>query len=302
MRTIALISRRGALLGAVLGLLAGASACQSPGEQAAQLRLKFIDDTLLTTSEALARDNDGLVKAIHAQVDKNQRPPAELRVLRRAEAVHDSTQQLIGYLRELRGRLLRQTGNELHFRQLDGRREVAALLGRGSAADSLHRRLRHHARYLQQLAPAPDPLPPADFTDAAVTGALATLAGQETRLLLREAEALTVLQARVMTSVLKTSYRALAGAETNVVAPGTTYRADLLLAAALYRPTGFTMTANGQPVAAGPDGFGQVAFAVPPLRGAARRQASWVGSITVRHNGRDTTFQATVPYTIVPRR
>ncbi|RTQ52520.1 hypothetical protein EJV47_05775 [Hymenobacter gummosus] len=304
-RAVFPIFRRSTLLGGAFILLVGAPACQSRADQAAQLRLKFIDDTLLTTNDELSRDNDQAVKGIRAQVERNQRQPAELRVLRRAEAVHDSTRQLVDYLRGLRDRLLRQTDNEHYFRQLGGRREVAALLGGpGTAADTLHRQLRAYTRYLRQVAPAADSaaLPPADFAEASVAGALATLASQETRLLLREAAGLAALQRRVTVNTLDHSYRVLATAEDNVVAPGTTYRANLLLAAALHRPTSFAMTANGQPVAPGPDGFGQVEFAVPSLRGAARRQARWTATITVRQYGRDSTFRVQVPYTIVPRR
>lgn len=306
MRISTPILRHCLLLGGLPGLLAGTSACQSDASKTAQLRLKRIDDTLLAGNEELRHENDWTIKAIQAQIEKNRQPAAELRVLHQAEALRDSTRQLVSYLHQLRGRLVHQTGNELYFRQLAGHREVAALLGSSATADTLQRQLRTYAGYLRQIAPAADALVPSvpapDFTGASVAGALATLAQQETLLLLREAGALATLQQRIEKNVSKKSYRALASAEDNEVMPGATYRASFGLAAALYRPTGFAMTANGAPVAIGPDGFGQVAFAVPPLGGAARRQASWVGSITVRTNGRESTFRVRVPYTIVRRR
>ncbi|WP_171025477.1 hypothetical protein [Hymenobacter jeollabukensis] len=293
------------------GVLLAVASCQPAGRSAELLRLEYINDALLATNAELWRTNEHTLRAIHAQVDRNQRQPSDTLALRRAEAVHDSTRHLLGYLQSLRERLLRATGNAARFEHLDAHREVADLLG-AAVVDSLQIQLRRHDALLRQ------PLPPAagtnlasgatlapepaafDFTDAPLVAVLAALAERESRALLDEETVLAALRARTEAGVLKPTPRPLAIAVNATVAPGATYRATLLLTTALNANRTLKMTCNGQPISVDAAGYGQVAFVVPALpSGLTRRRAEWTGTITHRYLGRDTTFHVRVPYTIV---
>ncbi|WP_345226037.1 hypothetical protein [Hymenobacter koreensis] len=268
----------------------------------AELRLKFIDNTLMRSNEEMLQANRYVVRGIEARTQKNQYPPspADVAILRQAEAVHDSTQQLVTHLHELREQLLSRTGNQTRFQELDGRLEVAALLGEEPGqgnASTLSLRLSRYYRYLHQVAPAAQAgHSVTDFADASVAAALATLARYEAQVLLREEAALNVLEAKVRAALPKPNFRLLASAESQTVAPGTTYRAELMLAQALSLPSrGLTMSANGQPVTVGTDGFAPVTFTAPDRPG----QHYWDGAIRYQVGSRDSVFRVRVPYTVL---
>ncbi|MCC3156974.1 hypothetical protein LJ737_06980 [Hymenobacter sp. 15J16-1T3B] len=290
---------RAAVCAGLIGLLL--AGCQSKERTATLLRLQFIDDTLLNSNDELLIANGNAVRGIHAQVEKNRRQPADTLVLRQAEAVHDATRALVDQLRRLRERLLRQTDNWQRFEHLDERQAVAALLQTGPpgarVADTLARRLRAHARLLQPLVPAASPLPSFDEAEMPVVGALAALAEREARALLLEETALAYLSRQVSSGTLTTRWRPMVTAQASTVAPGATYRAELMLARVLVSasPRLLTMTADGQPVALDSAGVGHVAFGA-----GAPRRATWQGRISYRNYGRDTTFRITVPYTVGP--
>ncbi|RAK69871.1 hypothetical protein [Hymenobacter edaphi] len=300
--------RRFALLAALAAAGLSTPACQSGADSdVALLRLRLVDDALLAGNNEALHANEGTVKLLHALTERNRNAPADVVLLGQAEAVHDSTRALVGHLRDVREQLLRRTDNHVHFKHLNELRAVASLLpgGEQGAAGGLQRRLTRHARLLGQVVPdrraAAKPLH-ADFAAASVASALAALARLEAGVLLRETEALASLQARVGPTDLPVTARAWATAEARTVAPGSTYKAELYLAQALYRPGHLTMTANGQPVSIDAGGFGRVAFTAPALGGALRRQLAWEGTVRVRLAGHDTTFRVRVPYTVVRRR
>ncbi|GAB2967763.1 hypothetical protein GCM10027048_43150 [Hymenobacter coalescens] len=308
------LGRRTLLAGLLAGLLTG---CQSDERTAALLRLQLIDDALLSGSEQLWKANEQTLRGIQAQVERNRanrsdQPAADSLVLRQAQQARAATRAVVDHLRRLREQLRRQTGNLPYLKQPDEHHAVAALLQAGPAgarvADSLARHLSAHARQLRQLAPA-RPAAPADSLlelpaltgeDMPLVGALAALAEHETRALLREEAALNRLRARIPNGVLQPRLQPLVTAQARTVAPGATYRAELLLARVLAPSAAsppLRMTADGQPVPVDAAGVGRVAFAVPA---GQTGRAVWTGTITYRYFGRDTTFRVQVPYTIVP--
>ncbi|RZJ93833.1 MAG: gliding motility protein GldM, partial [Hymenobacter sp.] len=93
---------------------------------------------------------------------------------------------------------------------------------------------------------------------------------------------------------------AFASAESNTVAAGTKYKAELFLTAAA---SGLkqNMTYNGSALAVDPKtNHGKIEFTARPgsFDAAGNAKASWTGSIRINQNGRDTTFKVTVPYTV----
>ncbi|KAA9339694.1 hypothetical protein F0P96_03505 [Hymenobacter busanensis] len=284
------------------------TACQSRhAREAAELKLLQIDGLLLNSNNALIHSNEVLLRGLQAKAEKNRNTPADLALLKQGKAVHDTSHALVERLREVREMLLRQTDNQAGIKHLGGEKEVAALMQ--SEAPRLQKVLARHAGFLQRAASAKNTTSVApttkttkgaiDFTDVSLAAALTALSQQEAEALLLETRTLTELQTRIGAAELTTTLRPLVTAEANTVAPGETYRAQLVLAHALNSPGALTMTANGQPLTVGADGIAHVRFVVPSLGGAARKQASWLGVIRGRWNGLDTTFQIRVPYTIV---
>jgi gliding motility-associated protein GldM len=93
---------------------------------------------------------------------------------------------------------------------------------------------------------------------------------------------------------------AFASAESNTVAAGTKYKAELFLTAAA---SGLkqNMTYNGSPLAVdSKTNHGMIEFTARPgnFDASGNAKANWTGSIRINQNGRDTTFKVTVPYTI----
>jgi len=143
------------------------------------------------------------------------------------------------------------------------------------------------------------------FRDATVAEALAALAQLEATVLTSENAALQS-QSIVLAcggNIVFDRVGAWAIAESNTVAAGTEYRADLVLASSLTI-AGMTMSANGQPIAVRPGGAGRVRFTADP-RLLGNRQAvtaHWDGLIRVKSaytQSGDTTYKVRVPYHIV---
>ena len=93
---------------------------------------------------------------------------------------------------------------------------------------------------------------------------------------------------------------AFASAESNTVAAGTKYKAELFLTASAtgLRPS---MTLNGSPLSVDQASqHGKVEFTARPgsFDKDGNAKASWTGTVRVNTNGRDTTFKVLVPYTI----
>jgi len=117
-------------------------------------------------------------------------------------------------------------------------------------------------------------------------------------MLARQAQILQHIAQATANPYWPTRLVATASAESNVVAPGATYRAELGLVS--YYPADklkMHMTCNGQPVPIGSDGIGQASFRAPTRPGPA----TWTGAIRLNQNGRDTTFKVTVPYRVARR-
>jgi hypothetical protein len=151
---------------------------------------------------------------------------------------------------------------------------------------------------LRQVSPSASlPLLLAKGPPTTVAQTLADLAITEQQLLGNEARALNFIGKTLAHRKLLFEPLALAIAQRNVVAPGDTYRARLLLATHLPAAVYQVMSCNGQPVPVDSLGIGQVRFRAPLRIGFA----NWTGTISLNQNGRDTTFTVRVPYRVVRR-
>lgn len=146
------------------------------------------------------------------------------------------------------------------------------------------------------------------FRDATATEGLAALAQLEATVLTSEGAALLAQSTMLACggNIVFDKVGAWAIAESNTVAAGTEYRADLVLVSSLTI-AGMNMSANGQPIAVMPSGIGRVRFVADPqlLGNRPEVTAHWNGLIRVKsaytHSG-DTAYKVRVPYRIVRSR
>jgi hypothetical protein len=143
------------------------------------------------------------------------------------------------------------------------------------------------------------------FRDATATEALAALAQLEATILTSEGAALLAQSTMLACggNIIFDKVGAWVIAESNTVAAGTEYRADLVLASSLTI-AGMDMSANGQSIAVQPDGIGRVRFTADPslLGNKQEVTAYWNGLIRVKSaytQSGDTTYKVRVPYHIV---
>jgi hypothetical protein len=246
-------------------------------------------------NEKLVRSADYTVKGIQANVARNRRQPAEVAVLRRAEETLRRIKQLTDTLKASSNRLRLATGNAIT--PLPLLRPQAPV---GAAQQAIRQHIAACMDTLYRLAPTTaTQIAKSAFTeDTPVVELLAEFSQLESSVLTSQTHLLNSLAGLVSNTTLKQYLQAAATAESNIVAPGDTYHARLLVIAS-STPTRapLSMTCNGQPIPVGPTGIGQVRFRAPARPGPA----TWTGTIRLNSNGRDTTFRVTVPYRVARR-
>lgn len=289
------------------------------------LKFKFLDDSLFGINEKVAKSNDGTVKGIQAQVEKNRNQPSDVAVLRQSEEIRDRAKEMVTYIRGVREKLLTATENKgkNEFKNMSAEDKVAiTMLGgkRDGAGYALKDELNKYSSYIQKFVPGATPLAldakddamvlekaqknknfaELNFENTPVVAALAVLSQKEAEVLKYESDALAAQSAKVGGNVIVFDrIGAFASAESNTVAAGTKYKAELFLTASAsgLNPS---MTLNGSPLRVGPDGKGKIEFTAAPggFDDAGNAKKSWSGTIRFKQNGRDTTFKVTVPYVV----
>ncbi len=291
------------------------------------LKFKFIDDSLLGVNDKTSNANDGTVKGIQEAVAKNRNQAADIAVLKASEDIRTKTKETIAYLREVRDKLVTATENAKGtnaYKDMSAEDKVAVtMLGssRNGLAYPLQTKLNSYSDYIKQYVPDAAPLAldarndkmivdeeqksknfaELNFENTPLVAALAVLSQKETQVLEYEADALQKQAEKVgAKTIVFDKIGAFASAESNTVAAGTKYKAQLFLTASAsgLRPT---MTLNGSPLPVdAATQRGKVEFTARP--GAfdkdGNAKASWNGTIRVNTNGRDTTFKVNVPYTV----
>lgn len=291
------------------------------------LKFKFLDDSLFGINEKVSKSNDGTVKGIAAQVEKNRNTAADVAVLKQSEEIRERTKQMIDYLRGVRDKLVTATENtkgKNEYKNMSAEDKVAiTMLGgkKNGAAYEMKNKLNEYSSYIKSFVPSAEPLAldakddkmvtdpeqrsknfaELNFENTPLVAALATLSQKETEVLKYESDALAAQSAKVGGNIIVfDKVGAFASAESNTVAAGTKYKAELFLTASAtgLRPT---MTLNGSPLSVdGSTGKGKVEFTARPgsFDAAGNAKAQWTGTIRFKQNGRDTTFKVTVPYTV----
>lgn len=305
-------------------------------QSAVILKFKFIDDSLLNVNDKTSMSADGTIKGIQAAVIKNQNQSKDKAVLAESEEIRQKTKETIAYLREVRDKLVVAGGNPkgaTEYKDINAEDIVATtMIGSGDKKNGLgyplKTKLNEFSSYIQKFVPGTtvSALALDGKEDVRVTGAkdehtkeqrskdfaqlnfestplaaaLATLSQKETEVLKLEADALSAQAQKVgAKTIVFDKIGAFASAESNTVAAGTKYKAELFLTASASSISP-KMTLNGSPLAVGPDGHGKVEFTARPgsFDASGNAKANWTGTIRFNQNGRDTTFKVLVPYTI----
>jgi len=291
------------------------------------LKFKFIDDSLTDVNAKTDKAADGTIEGIKAAVAKNRNQASDMAVLKTSEDIREKTKAMVAHLQEVRDKLVTATENSKgknDYKNMSAEDKVAiTMLGgkQNGLAYPMQKQLNDYSAYIKQYVP--DALPLAldaksddriaknseqknksfaelNFENTPLVAALAVLSQKETEVLKYQSDALQAQANKVGAKTLVfDKLGAFASAESNTVAAGTKYKADLFLTASAsnLRPT---MTYNGSPLSVGPDGHGKVEFTARPggFDASGNAKASWTGTIALKGSGRDTTFRVTVPYTI----
>ncbi|MGI4870301.1 MAG: hypothetical protein ACRYFX_03875 [Janthinobacterium lividum] len=289
------------LFGILLALLAGTWATASYYRQQNRLyvQLQQLGNVLTTENDEATQQADGTLSVIKQVVEKNHNQPTDMAILRRAEDVQSSIANLITTLRAYADELRHTTSNPAAPALLLYPAATGQLLS-PARQQALRQQVAALADTLRRLEPAGVALvaAPAFGSDLPVVEALADLSQLESDLLAHQARALQHLAESVRSSTLVANkLLAAASAESNVLAPGDTYRAELLLVNHFGADLRMHMACNGRPVPVGPDGVGLVRFRAPRQPGPA----TWTGTVRFTENGRDTTYQVTVLYRVARR-
>ena len=289
------------------------------------LKFKFIDDSLLGVNDKTSVAADGTIKGIQDAVVKNQNQARDKTILQESEEIRTKTKELTAYLRGLREKLLKVTENTgPEMTNLSGEDKVAiTMLGgknNGLAYTELKPKLNDYSTFIKKYVPSASPLAldgkedtrvteksqktknfaELNFENTPVVAALATISQKETEVLKYEAEALSAQAQKVgAKTIVFDKIGAFASAESNTVAAGTKYKAELFLTASASSISP-RMTLNGSSLPVSAEGKGKVEFTARPggFDASGNAKSSWTGTIRFNQNGRDTTFTVKVPYTI----
>lgn len=303
-------------------------------QSAVMLKFKFIDDGLIDVNGKTDIAAANTLEGIKAAVKKNENQKNDLRVLEQSEQIRVKTKEMIAYLRDVRDKLIVASGNPkgaTEYKDINADDKVAtAMIGAAGKKNGLgyplKEELNKYASFIRTFVPNATPLAldggqdtritkstdqltkeqkskdfaQLNFENTPLVAALATLSEKETEVLKYEAEALQKQAEKVgAKTIVFDKLGAFASAESNTVAAGTKYKAELFLTASASSLTP-KMTINGSPVTVGPDGRGKIEFTARP--GAfdkdGNAKASWTGSIRINQGGRDTVFTKKFEYTV----
>lgn len=295
--------RRLFLLVLLIGVVSWAALRHYAQQDQLHQQLEQLTAVLTAENNLASRITDDAIKYMEEAAARDRNRPADMALVHRAQALQTRAKQLIETLRTTGDHLRHATGNTA----APPLQHLGTSIGAGLSHDApqrqaLERQLAAYTDTLQRFglldAKTAPLLVPALEPDTPVIEALADLTRLESELLARHTYALQRISDKVGARRWLTQPLAIATAESNVVAPGSTYRARLGVANYFSaNELRMQMTCNGSPVPLTPAGTGLVRFHAPTRPGPA----TWSGTIRVSSNGRDSTFRVTVPYRVARR-
>ncbi|MGI4870757.1 MAG: gliding motility protein GldM [Janthinobacterium lividum] len=297
------------------------------------LKFKFLDDSLTDVNGKTDAAADGTVATIKKAVEKNHNAASDMAVLKQSEEIQAKTQAMVASLHSVREKLITGTGNEAgsnDYKDPDANNKVMPIMIGGKKnglAYPLKTELNSYADYIRAFVPGVTPLAldgkedarinkskeettreqlnkdfaELNFENTPLVAALAVLSQKETEVLKYQADALAVQAAKVgVKNVVFDRLGAFASAESQTVAAGTKYKAELFMTAAATGLRQIMSSSVGAVPVDPKTNHGKVEFVARP--GAfdkdGNAKATWTGSIKINTGGRDTTFKVVVPYTV----
>ncbi|MCC9168455.1 gliding motility protein GldM [Pontibacter harenae] len=298
------------------------------------LKFQFLDSSLQEANSKSKTENagilGGMVQTIEGIKKEGGTPkPKDLQALTKAEEVREQTKDIVEYIQNLRASLVEKSGGTDpetgNYTNPEGNDIVASTMiggGKNGEAYELKNKLDAYTKFLRQysesvppsiaLSGSEDPVAKNDpnqknkdfavlnFEDTPLVAALAVLSQKESEVLKYEATTLQRLAQEMGADVAFTTEDlfAMARAESKVVAAGTKYKADLMIAAssASINPK---MYYQGKPIRV-ENGRGQIEFtaAASNYDADGNSKQTWKGQIVLKQNGRDTTYEVTEEYIV----
>jgi len=254
----------------------------------------FIDKALKAAGDELVQKNTGLVTGIQQEVEKKGNRADDKKVLDKAKKVREMTNEMMTYLDQTREKMVEITGGRDENNQLVGAKDydiVANYMIEKKNGDVLKKKLNDYASQLSQLTGDKSFEPIAKdakelevakhdedqrnktfseyyFGQTPTAAGMATISHLETEVLNYETKALDKLAQAVGAKDFEaTDVFALVRPESNTVAAGAKFRADLFIAAS-SKSASPKFLMDGKELESGTteDGitFGQIEFTASP--------------------------------------
>lgn len=282
----------------------------------------FIDNSLEQSVNETKHKNNNTVERIKSAVDEAGNRKEDAAVLEKAREVRAKTNQVLNVLDSLKQQFVTITGGmdeDGRYRGEKSEDEIADLMIRQGNGEKLKEDLNGYAGYITSatgIEVSPIALDAVDnpvfkenpeqnmksfseitFQSTPMVAGLASLSQLKTEVLARESLALDFLARQVGAKDLKfDNIVAMVRPESNVVAAGTKYKADLFIAAS-SSAVNPVMTMNGKevPVEAG---MGKIEFTATADKYDAdnRAEKSYKASITVEQGSNKETYEQTFSY------
>lgn len=282
----------------------------------------FIDNSLEQAVDNSKIKNNNTVDRIKAAVEDAGNRKEDVAVLQKAREVREKTNQVVNILDSLKSTFVTITGGleeDGTYKGIKNEDEIADLMVRQKHGEQLKEDLNAYASYIASttgLDISPIALDAIDnptfkddpeqnmksfseitFQSTPMVAGLASLSQLKTEVLARETVALDHLARQVGAKDLKfDNIVAMVRPESNVVAAGTKYKADLFIAAS-SSAVNPVMTLNGKEIPV-EGGMGQIEFTANADKYDAdnRAEKSFKASIMVEQGGNKETYEQTFSY------
>lgn len=287
----------------------------------------LINDAFVETNNSKVAENIGRISNIQNAVEEGGGRDRDKAVLTKAQQVREETSRVYNLIEDYKTQLVEMTGNKDENGNYVGQKDIDAssyLFVQEKEGDKLRDELNNYSKFLRDIT-GDDEIPniAKDAKDIEIykndpnqrkkgfaelnfghntpmVGALASLSQMQSDVIIEETKALEDLAREVGADKLDFDVIVpMVRPESNVVAAGTKYRADMFIAASSSSVTP-TMTLNGKEINV-EGGFGKVEFTATPgsYDKSGNAKKSYIGAISVKlPGGRDTTFVDTISYTV----
>ncbi len=285
-------------------------------------RFIFIDRSLEQAVTNNQQKNGNTVERMQATVEEAGKRADDMSVLNKAKEVRKKTSEVLTMLEGYKEQFVNMTGGldeDQNYRGIKNEEEIANLMVREGKGNQLKEDLNNFSKYLENITNSQfDPIAydgkdhptfkndpnqnkknfsELNFQSTPMVAALATLSQFKNEVVARETKALDELARKVGAADLKFDQIVpMVRPESNVVASGAKYKADLFIAASssAINPK---MTVNGKSIPVD-GGMGKVEFVAssPKFDANGRAEMSFDAAISINQNGNDTTFKQKITY------